>query len=354
MIKRIDNPLVTDLKHILNHTTNLWEELREKKIFLTGGTGFFGCWFLESFHYINEILRLNASVTVLTRSVDNITRKVPHLVPGYSITFIEGDIHSFKFPTEKYDFIIHAATESDRSLNPTSILSGIINGTTRMLDFATVTSCKKFLFTSSGAVYGKQYGKNVRILEETPSLIDAETKNAAYAEGKRASEILCCLYAKEFGFESKIARCFAFVGPYLPLDSDYAIGNFILNRIKSETITIKGNGTPLRSYLYASDLMIWLWTILFKGKNCASYNVGSDKSVSIRELGALIGEMSMPMLDQQILSKDSHAGEPENYVPNVDKIRRELGVSENISLNEAIVKVLDFYKRKPHSSNILK
>src|SRR5260370_33188789 len=96
-----------------------------------------------------------------------------------------------------------------------------------------------------------------------PDTMDA---NSAYGEGKRMAELLCAIYRKSYGIETKIARGFAFVGPYMQLDTHFAIGNFVSDSLAGQCIEVRGDGTPLRSYLYASDLMVWLWTILTRGK----------------------------------------------------------------------------------------
>ena len=106
----IGNSLANDLDYVLYNTKDLWEELRSQQIFITGGTGFFGCWLLESFLWANQKLNLNTSAMVLTRNPDGFRNKAPHLANNPAIQFHIGDINSFKFPQGHFSHIIHAAT----------------------------------------------------------------------------------------------------------------------------------------------------------------------------------------------------------------------------------------------------
>src|SRR5205085_5180473 len=118
--------------------------------------------------------------------------------------------------------------------------------------------------------------------------IDINNPNAAYAEGKRMAELYCSIYHAQHHLPIKIARCFAFVGPYLPLNKHFAIGNFIQDGLSQKDIVLKGDGTPCRSYLYAADLTVWLWTILLQGQNNLPYNVGSDEDLNLAALANMI------------------------------------------------------------------
>lgn len=345
----MDNPLASDLDHILTHTHDLWEELRNKRIFITGGTGFFGCWLLESFAWANDKLRLNAEALVLTRNYKAFLKKAPHLATHLAIKFHIGDIRDFEFPEGQFHFVIHAATEASAKLNeenPLLMWDTIIEGTRHTLEFARYAGTKKFLLTSSGAVYGKQPPEMTHIPEEYMGAPDPSDPNSAYGEGKRAAEMLCTMYSKMYGIQTKIARCFAFVGPYLPLDIHYAIGNFILDGLQGGPIQVKGDGTPYRSYLYASDLMIWLWTILFRGESNHPYNVGSEKDITIAALAKEIAAHFKPAISISIKGNPRPNQLPERYVPSNHRITMELGVRQIVDLSEGIKRTIHYERQK--------
>ena len=339
------NPLASDLDHVLDHTRELWDELRGTRIFITGGTGFFGCWLVESFLWANDRLSLNAQMTILTRSPDSFRMKAPHLSAHKAVSVIQGDVCTFDFPQGEFSHIIHAATKASAKLNaenPLLMLDTIVEGTRHTLNFAKACSAKKFLLTSSGAVYGRQPSDMTHIPEEYMGAPDPLAPASSYGEGKRVAEHLCTLYANS-SLETKIARCFAFVGPYLPLDIHFAIGNFILDGLGHRPIMIKGNGTPHRSYLYAADLVIWLWTILLRGKSCRPYNVGSEESLSIMEVAqrvansfkptALVERRGIPDLQKAI----------ERYVPRTSRAKNQLGLDTLVTIDNAIAKTIEFY-----------
>ena len=336
--------LEEDFRHILDHTQPVWKQVAGKVIFLTGGTGFFGKWLLDSFLYANNHLSLNAKMIVLSRSPDKFLLQYPKYKHG-SISFVKGDIRDFEFPEGPIDYIMHAATDVNVSMNvelPLLMYDTIVEGTRHILEFARMKNVAAILHTSSGAVYGKQPPDLTHIPEDYNGSPDIYDKSASYGEGKRTSEMLSNMYHNSYKVNSKIARCFAFVGPYLPLDTHFAIGNFIKDVINGNKIVINGDGTPFRSYMYASDLVIWLWNILFFGKTCRPYNVGSDEDVTIKELAEIIATASENKTEVEI-KLPKHNFPPARYVPSVDRAQKELGLKVHISLNEAIKKTIKYY-----------
>ena len=337
---------VEDLEHIYQNTQDIWESFREKSIFLTGGTGFFGKWFLESFIYVNEKLALNATITSLTRNPEVFLMEYP-FYKEYTTTvkFVKGDILNYDFNLdEKFQFIIHAATAASESLNksnPLLMMDTITIGTRNVLDFAITQPLEGFLFVSSGAVYGKQPWSHPHLIESDSFKININNSNSAYAEGKRIAELYCSTYFEKYSLPIKIARCFAFVGPYLPLDTHFAIGNFIYNALNNEDIIIKGDGSTIRSYMYASDLMVFLWSILLKGEINSPYNVGSDEAISIKQLAEKISNISNPKVSVKILGLPVQYENVDIYCPNIAKICT-INAHVIIQLSESINKTIKF------------
>jgi dTDP-glucose 4,6-dehydratase len=339
------NPLAADLDHVLAHTAGLWEELRGRRIFITGGTGFFGCWLLESFAWANDKLGLNASALVLTRNLKSFATKMPHLAGRSDLIFLDGDVRDFSFPGGKFDFVIHAGATSSAAVGSLEMFDTIVSGTRRMLEFAATHETRKLLFTSSGAIYGRQPPELAHISENFSGAPDPLDPASAYAEGKRAAELLCAIMGRKHGFEITIARCFAFVGPHLPLDAHFAIGNFIRDGLKGGPIQVNGDGTPFRSYLYAADLAIWLWTILFRGKSCQPYNVGSEESLTISQVADAVAAAFMPARKVVIEKRPAPGVAAQRYVPCTKLARTELGLQTRISSSAAIQRTISWHQK---------
>jgi dTDP-glucose 4,6-dehydratase len=346
LIGNSNNPLAEDLDHILVRTSELWEEIRGKRLFITGGTGFFGCWLLESFIWANEKLNLNASALVLTRNYNAFKKTAPHLADHPSIKFHIGDVRNFKFPEGEFSHIIHLASASARGKfnneDPLLRFDTIVEGTRRTLDFAIQCNAKKFLYTSSGNIYGKQPPGMTHISEDYCGTPEPNDPNAALGMGKRAAEFLCMTYSKKYGINTKIARCFSFIGPYLQLDIHYAIGNFIRDALNGGPIRVNGDGTPHRSYLYAADLAIWLWTILFRGAPCRAYNVGSEEDITITELANIIAQSFQKPTEVRIAKSPDPDNPPDRYVPSTRRAQIELGLRQYINLVEAIKRTINY------------
>jgi nucleoside-diphosphate-sugar epimerase len=334
----------TDLDLVLAQTGDLWAEARGQRIFITGGTGFFGCWLVESFCYINRKLGLGAQATVLSRDPAKFLAKCPHLAGESALTLHTGDVRDFAFPPGEFAYVIHAATETTAKPDPDrplELLSTILAGTERTLEFAMQSGAQKFLLTSSGAVYGPQPPELAHVPESYWGSPDTLNSASDYGEGKRASELMCALYqraatAKGIAFEAKIARCWAFCGPHLPLDAHFAIGNFIGDIIAGRAISIGGDGTARRSYLYAADLAVWLWTILFRGPALTPINVGSGHDVSILELAETVAATLSPATEIRVAKQATPGAAPSRYVPSVERAEAILGLHPTVSLEDTI------------------
>jgi len=336
------HPFADDLNLVLARTETLWPELRGQRIFITGGTGFFGRWLLESFAWANTRLDLKAEVVVLTRNPAAFAKKAPQLAANPAIQLHVGDVRDFIFPPGRFSHVIHGATDASVKLNqenPLLMFDTIVEGTRRTLELAAAAGARKFLFLSSGAVYGKQPPELSHIPEDFVGAPDPTNPLSSYGEGKRAGEMLAAILARQHGFEAKIARAFTFVGPHLPLDGHFAVGNFIRDGLAGGPIQVLGDGTPVRSYLYSAELAVWLWTILFQGANARAYNVGSETCLTIAETARAVADSFSPPLPVKIQTP-AGSGPALRYVPCTRRARKELGLTQEIEPCRAIEKTL--------------
>lgn len=330
--------LSNDLDAIFARLAPLWPRLAGARLFMTGGTGLIGRWMLEALSDADRRLALDIGVTVLTRDPARFAAKAPHLADSAAIRLVAGDVLSLTPDGERYTHVLHAATDASADLNrrdPRRMFDTVLNGTRGALDLALAAGAERFLFFSSGAVYGAQPWECERVGEDWTGGPDPTEPMNAYAEGKRAAEMLCAIYAKQFGLDIVTARIFALLGPMLSLDIHFAAGNFIKDAMAGRMIEVQGAGTAVRSYLYIADLTVWLWTILLAGPSGTVYNCGSEEAVSIAALAERVaGVLGAP--GAAVLGRPDPGWNPGRYVPSTAKIRNELGVSATVGLDDAI------------------
>jgi dTDP-glucose 4,6-dehydratase len=265
------HPIIAEeVRGVLSRTQSLWPDLKGASVFVTGATGFFGIWLLETLLAANRAFSLRMRVVALSRNPEGFAAKAPHLADDPAVTWAIGDVRDFSCPAGPITHVIHAATESTSNQNasdPQAMFDVCVEGTRHVLALAREKRAARILFTSSGAVYGRQPPELSHVSEDFTGGPDPLDRRNAYAEGKRAAEFLCGLAATDpvAPVPVTIARCFAFVGPHLPLDVHFAIGNFLRDALAGGPVRIGGDGTPFRSYLYAADLAEWLVTILLRG-----------------------------------------------------------------------------------------
>lgn len=339
-------PSGSDLNYVLELVSPHWGELNNQEILITGGTGIIGKWMLATLNHARDSLGLNVGVVILSRNPDLFRNRYPELAEKKHITLIKGDVRSFSLPQGIAPlWAIHAATDVVDQASQLEVLTTCSQGTHHLVGQLAAANCKRMLLLSSGAVYGKVPFGTHAIPESLVGSIDTTNPLSAYAEGKRYSELLCTLLSAQHDITIPMARCFAMVGPYLPLDKQFAIGNFIYSALNNRPIVIEGDGTPVRSYLYLADVAAQLWLLLFKGRT-AAYNVGSSMSISIRGLAEKVLSVLGCAQPVEVKNKALHGVHANCYYPDTALIQRELELSQIISIEESIIKTADWHRRK--------
>ena len=278
----------------------------------------------------------NTSPRSATRLGDNNPRsRLDALSSWPRVEVLSGNLERWT-PAGSFDLVIHGAANSSAPLGhsdatPSAMSSTIIDGTRRVIDCAART-CARLLFLSSGAVYGRQFAP---VPESTNAAPDPLEPSSAYGEAKRAAENFCAVASSEGVIDAVVARLFAFVGPGIPLDAHYAVGNFLRDVSMHQPIAVSGDGRPLRSYLYTADLPEWCWALTSRGKTGRAYNVGSPAAISISELARKVSRLVDPIAKVEVRGLPTKGPAP-CYVPITELARAELGLEPRTSIDEAL------------------
>jgi dTDP-glucose 4,6-dehydratase len=340
-----------DADAVVAHVADRWERLRHARLFISGGSGFVGSWLLASLDSANRLLGLDARAVVLTRDPAALGKSAPHLVDYRGVEVAEGDVRDFRFPEGRFTHAIHAAATSDAALTracPAQVESTIVEGTRRVMEFCRARGVERLLALSSGAVYRQPAVAGQPLCEDDLGEWDMPRGDRwVYHRAKRQQESMLAAWVGNDTPAAVIARPFSFVGPGLPLDRHFAIGNFVADALTEGPVIVHGDGTPVRSYLYAADMAAWLWTILTEGRSGRAYNVGSERAVTIAEAAAIVAAAARPRRDVRVEGAPGAGGGGSWYVPSTERARVELGVREWTNLEDAVRRTIAWHREEP-------
>jgi nucleoside-diphosphate-sugar epimerase len=340
--------LFPDFQLVSKEMPEIITTLKNKKILITGATGFFGKWLLYYLIYLNEQNNLSLEVMCISRHSARFLKQFPEIAKHKFISWIDQDIQE-KIKTDfSPDMIFHMATEvASHKLNQKDLFDSMILGARNIIDFANHQAKDlKILLASSGAVYGKQPAELAKLNEDYVS--SALLGENSYGMGKQIIEQMCIENAeKNPHFKFVSARCFTFSGVYLPLGGHFALGNFVRDALEGKDLVISGNGLALRSYMYCADLVAWLITILVKGQSGQAYNVGSDEAVSIKQLAKIVCSF-YPGRAFEIKGKTPDNYTAELYIPDIAKAQTLLSLKLNYSNRDGIARMIDVISQCHH------
>ena len=296
------------------------KQIKLKKLAIIGGSGFVGKSIIDAFnrgllkkYLINEI-------TIICRSKVNFKKSKLNLK---KIKIVYTDVIKMK-KLPKSDFYIYAAetTKINKYKNISQIIKKHKEAINNFCKLIKAEPNSKVLYLSSG-------------IADQKNQIDPDSKyKEIYSSLKLFSEKKIKLLKKD-KINTSIARCYTFIGRFLPMDEHYAIGNFLADAKHKRKINIKSKNLVYRSYMYADDMVDWLLTILEKTKkNNKIYNVGSDQQIELRKLASLISSFFNQKI--KILSNNPKPNRVDRYVPNIKKTKNDFNLKINYNLKKAI------------------
>lgn len=323
-----------------------------KSILITGASGFVGRNLIQTFIKSQSYLSHSLKIMCTTRTPQKLFEQWPNEQSRLQV--LDWDIRrplTERLP--KVDFIFHLAGENRTVHNPQQaklVFDTSVLGTKNLLNATKRLDVKKIIFASSGAIYKKILEGPQNFCESQDISKDELEDDDPYLSGKSRAESICKEFLETSTSQIIIARMFTFVGPYLPLNANFAIGNFFQDCIEKKPITVKSDGNSIRSYQFSIDMVNWLVTMLLKGKSGEIYNVGSSEQISIKNLAERISEVFDNKLGVKVLGDQSPDPVSSVYVPNIEKAKKDLGLTNFFNLDESLLEMLKFMRGNKSNS----
>lgn len=267
-----------------------WTELSGCNILVTGATGLIGGCLVET---LMQNPQKDYNVYASGRNEERAKSRFKNYVSDKSFHFVRHDVLCPLECDIRFDYIIHAASNASPNFfaqKPVEVIKSNIDGVANLIEYGLQHGMKRFLYVSSGEVYGEGDGRV--FTEDYSGYVNCATPRACYPSSKRAAETLCVAYAAEYGADVVIARPCHIYGPHFTESDNRVYAQFIRNVLRNEDIVMKSTGEQFRSWCYVVDCVSALLYILLKGENCQTYNIADAQSnVSIRELAEMVASI---------------------------------------------------------------
>lgn len=264
-----------------------WDKLSGCNILITGATGLIGSCLVE---VLMEHSMRDYNVYAMGRNSQRMNKLFESYLSDESFHSILGDVTEPLAGYQTFHYIIHAASgaaPSEFSQHPVEVMKANMFGVANMMEYGIKHGMRRFLYVSSGEVYGEGDGRV--FTEDYSGYVDCISPRSCYPSSKRAAETLCVSYAAEYGVDVVIARPCHTYGPHFTENDNRVYAQFIRNVLRNEDIVMKSTGEQFRSWCYVVDCVSALLHILLKGKNGQAYNIAdADSNISIKELAEMV------------------------------------------------------------------
>ncbi len=283
-----------DIQTAIDSTKDI-EKLKGSSVLITGASGLIGSFVVDVLLEYNRKYAAGITVYAAGRNTSRLTERFS-AVKTDKLCFVEHDVNnkpSFDF---KVDYIIHAASPAYPAAfvsDPVGTVLSNVLGAQYLLEYAKDHGTKRFLFVSSGEVYGQADPSLTAFPEHYSGYVDPTQARSCYPASKRAAETLCVSYTQQYGLDTVIVRPCHTYGPNVTASDNRASVQFVNNAIAGEDIVMKSRGTQLRSYCYIADCASALLTVLTCGESAQAYNIANpDARVTIAGLAETIAKVA--------------------------------------------------------------
>lgn len=340
-----------DLANIANENLN-WDKLEGKTILISGAAGFIPSYIVETIMFLNETkFNKKAKIIGLVRNLEKAQIKFLHHKDREDLILVKQDISRPFDLGYKIDYIIHAASQASPKyygIDPVGTLNANVLGTSYLLELAKKNKVEKFLFFSSGEVYGA-IGKDIDNIKETyTGNVDITNVRSCYAESKRMGENMCVCYSHQFGFDVSMIRLSHTYGPGVSFDDGRVFGDFVRDVVNNKNITLNSDGSAQRCFCYISDMIVACFMVLFNGENAQAYNISSPVETSILELAQMLvnlyPEKGLKVAFSQNVFSDGYIKSPSSRLKfDTEKIRA-LGWEPKIDIMTGFDRMIRSYE----------